>query len=120
MATADLKDPDLDLHGLPSLETLHCLSAIPLRPSKNLANDRVLGGGILAGSIVGAIVYGVLMYFWPVILLELTAFVAVVLLLGIPAWIGWTMASTPSPEAAPEISEPVPVATGEGRDTQSE
>jgi len=63
-----------------------------------MANDRALGSGILVGSVVGIIVYGLLLYFWPTIVLEITAFLAVVVLLGILAWIGWTMATTPPPE----------------------
>jgi len=68
-----------------------------------MANDRTLGGGILAGSIIGIIVYGVLLYLRPLLVLEVTAFLAVVVLLGILAWIGWTMATTPPPES---IAEP--------------
>jgi predicted DNA-binding transcriptional regulator len=69
-----------------------------------MANDRALGGAILAGSIVGIIVYGVLLYMWPTLILEITAFLAVVVLLGILAWIGWTMATTPPPEPMPEMT----------------
>jgi predicted DNA-binding transcriptional regulator len=68
-----------------------------------MANDRAMGGGILAGSIVGIIVYGVLLYIRTLLVLEVTAFLAVVVLLGILAWIGWTMATTPPPEP---ITEP--------------
>jgi len=69
-----------------------------------MANDRALGGAILAGSIIGIIVYGVLLYKWPTLILEITAFLGVVVLLGILAWIGWTMATTPPPEPMPEMS----------------
>lgn len=73
-----------------------------------MANDRTLGGGILAGSIIGIIVYGVLVYLWPLLVLEVTAFLAVVVLLGILAWIGWTMATTPPPEPITEAAQPPP------------
>ena len=43
-------------------------------------------------------IYGLLLYFFTKAILELTAFLAVVVLLGILAWIGWTMATTPPPE----------------------
>jgi predicted DNA-binding transcriptional regulator len=75
-----------------------------LRPSFRMANDRALGGAILVGSVLGIIVYGVLLYFWPTIILEITAFLAVVVLLGILGWIGWTMATTPPPEPMPEMA----------------
>ncbi len=71
-----------------------------------MANDRTLGGTILGGSIIGIIVYGVLIYWRPLIVLEITAFLAVVILLGILAWIGWTMATTPPPEPITETAQP--------------
>lgn len=69
-----------------------------------MANDRALGGAILLGSIAGIIVYGILLWYWPTMILEITAFLAVVVLLGILAWIGWTMATTPPPEPMPEMA----------------
>jgi predicted DNA-binding transcriptional regulator len=78
-----------------------------------LASDRVIGGGILGGSALGIILYGVLMYYWPLALVELTAFVAVAALLGILAWIGYTMATTPPPEPIAEVPGPEPSAKGE-------
>jgi len=68
-----------------------------------MANDRALGGAILIGSILGIIVYGVLLWYWATITLEVTAFLGVVVLLGILGWIGWTMATTPPPEKMPEM-----------------
>ena len=73
-----------------------------------MANDRALGGAILVLSVVGIIVYGVLLYFWSTIILEITAFLAVVVLLGILAWIGWTMATTPPPEPISETPPSAP------------
>jgi predicted DNA-binding transcriptional regulator len=78
-----------------------------------MTNDRTLGGGILAGSIVGIIVYGVVLYLRPVLVLEITALLAVVVLLGILAWIGWTMATTPPPEPITEVAQPKPAAPAE-------
>jgi len=69
-----------------------------------MANDRALGGAILIGSVLGIIVYGVLLYFFATIILEITAFLGVVVLLGILGWIGWTMATTPPPEPMPEMA----------------
>jgi len=69
-----------------------------------MANDRALGGAILVGSILGIIIYGTLLWFWALIILEITAFLGVIVLLGILGWIGWTMATTPPPEPMPEMT----------------
>jgi len=52
---------------------------------------------ILIGSIIGIVAYGWLLYAFPTIVLQVTAFIAVGGILGILAWIGWTMATTPPP-----------------------
>ena len=70
-----------------------------------MANDRAIGGGILAGSVVGIVVYAILLFFWEAIVLAVTAFVGVALLLGILAWIGYTMATTPPPEPITDFPE---------------
>ena len=70
-----------------------------------MANDRLVGGAILGGSIIGVIIYGLLIYYWPLIVLEISAFLAVLLLLGILAWIGYTMATTPPPEPITDIPD---------------
>jgi len=70
-----------------------------------MANDRAIGGAILVGSIVGIIIYGLLLYYWPLLVLEITAFVAVAVILAILAWIGYTMATTPPPEPIAEVPE---------------
>lgn len=75
-----------------------------------MANDRAVGGAIFIASIVGIVVYGLLIFYWPVLVLEITAFIAIAVVLAILAWIGWTMASTPPPEpitAIPDVSQPV-------------
>jgi len=73
-----------------------------------MANDRAIGGAILVGSVVGIIVYGLLIFYWPLLVLEITAFVAVLVLLAILAWIGYTMATTPPPEPITDIPEMAP------------
>jgi predicted DNA-binding transcriptional regulator len=70
-----------------------------------MANDRAIGGAIFGGSIIGVIVYGLLIYYWPLEVLEVSAFLAVLLVLGILAWIGYTMATTPPPEPITEIPD---------------
>ncbi len=71
-----------------------------------LANDRAIGAAILIASVLGIIVYGGLLYLYSLIILELTAILGVVVLLGILAWIGWTMATTPPPEPITETLPP--------------
>jgi predicted DNA-binding transcriptional regulator len=70
-----------------------------------MTNDRVVGGAIFGGSIVGIIIYGLLIFFWPIMVLEVSAFLAVLVLLAILAWIGYTMATTPPPEPITEFPE---------------
>ena len=55
-------------------------------------------------SILGIIVYGVLLWYSAIAVLMVTAFLGVVVLLGILGWIGWTMATTPPPEPMPEMT----------------
>jgi predicted DNA-binding transcriptional regulator len=69
----------------------------------HMPNDRMTGGTILSGSVFGIIIYALVLYYWPTIILEITAFVAVTVLLGILAWIGYTMATTPPPEPIADI-----------------
>jgi len=74
-----------------------------------MSRDQMMGGLILAGSIVGIVVYGWLLFSYSVLVLQVTAFLAVAAMLGILAWIGWTMATTPAP--APLETEPKPLGT---------
>ena len=62
-----------------------------------MANDRSIGGLILVGSIVGILIYLYLIIFYSLLVLMITAFVGVALILGIMAWIGYTMATAPPP-----------------------
>jgi len=67
--------------------------------------DQGIGALILVGSIGGVAVYAWLIYAFTVVVLQITAFVAVAGMLGIAAWIGWTMATTPSPAPLePEVT----------------
>ena len=70
-----------------------------------MANDRAVGGAIFGGSILGIVIYAVLLWFAWQITIEVTAFLAVAVLLGILAWIGYTMATTPPPEPITDIPE---------------
>ncbi|MGA1976154.1 MAG: hypothetical protein ABSG92_11020 [Conexivisphaerales archaeon] len=51
-------------------------------------------------------VYGYLVFFWrPLVVLEVTAFLAILAVLGILAWIGYTLATTPPPQPIEEIEK---------------
>ena len=67
--------------------------------------DQGIGAFILVASIIGVIVYAWLIYAFTILVLQITAFVAVAGMLGIAAWIGWTMATTPPPAPfEPEVT----------------
>lgn len=63
-------------------------------------DDRVLGAGILLGSLLGIACYFWLMFLspWSMLVVQLSAFLAVAAVLVIVAWIGYTLATTPPPE----------------------
>jgi len=67
----------------------------------------VIGALILVASVIGIIVYGWILFFteWTMLLLKITGFVAVAVVLGILAWIGYTLATTPPPKPVEEIEK---------------
>ena len=76
--------------------------------------DQSIGAIILVASVVGILVYAWLIYTFPLIVLQITAFLAVAAMLVILAWIGWTMATTPPPTPLePEPMSPEPSTTAE-------
>ena len=62
----------------------------------------------MIASILGILVYGWLVMFEWEITLKVTAFLGITLILGILAWIGYTMATTPPPEPIADIPDPTP------------
>ena len=74
-------------------------------PSK----DQGIGAVILVGCLLGIIIYFWLVFFseWRLFILQLTGFIAVGGILGIGAWIGWTMATTPPPKPIEEIEKEI-------------
>jgi len=67
--------------------------------------DQGIGVLLLVASIVGVIVYAWLLFAYAIVVLQITAFVAVAAVLVIAAWIGWTMATTPPPAPLePEVT----------------
>ena len=57
--------------------------------------------------MIGIVIYGWVLFFteWTMLLLQLTGFVAVAAILGILAWIGYTLATTPPPKPIEEIEK---------------
>jgi predicted DNA-binding transcriptional regulator len=70
-----------------------------------VSKDQTLGAVILVVSIIGIVAYGVLIWYFPLIVLEVTAFLAVAGVLAILAWIGYTLATTPPPQPIEEIEK---------------
>lgn len=76
--------------------------------------DQGIGAVILLASVAGIVLYAWLIYAFTILVLQITAFVAVAGILGIAAWIGWTMATTPPPAPfEPEPASPEPSTTSE-------
>ena len=69
-----------------------------------MSKDQMMGAGILVVSLAVLVIYTWLLYDYALIVLQITAFIAVAGVLLIMAWIGWTMATTPPP-APIEIPE---------------
>lgn len=59
--------------------------------------DQGIGVLLLLASLIGLLLYAWLLYSYAVVVMQITAFVAVAAILLILAWIGWTMATTPPP-----------------------
>ena len=72
-----------------------------------MSRDQVIGLLMLAGSVVGILAYGWLVFLtqWYMVVLKLTGFVAIAAVLGILAWIGYTLATTPPPKPIEEIEK---------------
>lgn len=69
--------------------------------------DKLLGYMILIGSLLGIACYFYLVFLSPWILLtiQVSAFLAVVAILLIMAWIGYTLATTPPPLPLEDFDE---------------
>jgi predicted DNA-binding transcriptional regulator len=69
--------------------------------------DQAIGALLLIGGVLGIILYAWLVFLtaWSYIVIQLTAFIAVAGVLGILAWIGYTLATTPPPKPIEEIEK---------------
>ena len=62
-----------------------------------LSKDQLYGALIFLASVAGILIYVWSLFTFALIVLQLTALVAVGAILVIAAWIGYTMATTPPP-----------------------
>jgi predicted DNA-binding transcriptional regulator len=71
--------------------------------------DRAIGVGLVAVGVIGILLYGWLVFFspWRIFMLQLTASMAVAAVLGILAWVGYALATTPPPKPIEEIEKEV-------------
>lgn len=69
--------------------------------------DQTIGTVLLIASIIGIIVYGFLIYSFPMIVLQLTGFLIVAGCLAVIGWIGYTLATTPPPKPIEEIEKEI-------------
>jgi len=94
-----------------------------------LASDKATGTLLLIIGLAGILLYGWLLFFYDAsmttLILQITAFLAVAMILAIIAWIGYTMATTPPPEpldmgeVLEPASSPEPVKTEEPETTKN-
>ncbi|MEM4591879.1 MAG: transcriptional regulator [Sulfolobales archaeon] len=63
----------------------------------------------MAIGVAGILIYGWLVFLspWQFLILQLTAFIAVAAVLGILAWVGYALATTPPPKPIEEIEREV-------------
>jgi len=72
-----------------------------------MSRDQIYGILMLVGSLLGIVVYGILLYYFPIWTLQVSAFLAVAAFLVIIAWIGYTLATTPPPKPIEEIEKEI-------------
>ncbi|MEM3497699.1 MAG: hypothetical protein QXO68_00365 [Conexivisphaerales archaeon] len=70
-----------------------------------MSNDKALGALIMVASIIVIFIYAYLDVIYPLILLQITAFIVVTALLGVLAWIGYTLLTTPVPKPVEEAPQ---------------
>jgi predicted DNA-binding transcriptional regulator len=73
-------------------------------------DDKVLGYILLIGSLLGIGLYFYLVFMspWVLLVVQVSAFIAVAAMLAIMAWIGYTLASTPPPLPLEDFVEETP------------
>ena len=71
-------------------------------------DDKVLGYVVLVGSLLGFVCYFYLVFIspWALLVVQVSAFLAVAAMLAFMAWIGYTLATTPPPMPLEDFEEP--------------
>ena len=84
------------------------------------SKDQTIGAVILIVCLLGIVIYGWLVFFteWSLLALQLTGFIAILAILGIGAWIGWTMATTPPPKPIEELEAEIEAETSEEKELE--
>ena len=76
-----------------------------------MSKDQSIGAVVLVACVAGILIYGCLVFDilpgWSLLVLKLTGFIAILGILGIGAWIGWTMATTPPPKPIEELEKEI-------------
>ena len=72
-----------------------------------MSRDQGLGVLLFVAGVVGVVFYGWLVFMseWRLLALQVTGFIVVAGVLGIVAWIGYTMATTPPPQPLEDLEE---------------
>ncbi|MEM1570217.1 MAG: transcriptional regulator [Thermoproteota archaeon] len=70
-----------------------------------MSRDQAVEALLCVGSISGILAYGWLVFAseWAMLILQLTGFIAVAAVLGILSWIGYTLATTPTPKLIEKV-----------------
>jgi predicted DNA-binding transcriptional regulator len=85
-----------------------------------MGKDKAIGALLFLGGILGIVAYAWLVFLseWAMITLQLTGFVAVAAVLAIVSWIGYTLATTPTPKPIEEIERELEKELKEGSEAE--
>jgi predicted DNA-binding transcriptional regulator len=77
-----------------------------------VVSDKAIGTGLFTVSIIVILIYIWLVFFPPIngldyLVIKITAVVAIAVVFGILAWIGYTLATTPPPKPIEEIEKEI-------------
>ncbi|MEM2240160.1 MAG: transcriptional regulator [Candidatus Bathyarchaeia archaeon] len=74
-----------------------------------MSKDQTIGALLLAAGVLGILFYAYLVFLteYALLVLKLTGFIAVGGVLGILAWIGYTLATTPPPKPIEDIEKEI-------------
>jgi len=74
-----------------------------------MSRDQLVGILLMLVAIVVIIVYAWILFFteWTLLTIQITLMIAVATFLGIIAWIGYTLATTPPPKPIEEIEKEI-------------